>query len=460
MLVRVLLPPCLLAALYLSPRPAHGQGLDPPPAGAAGLALGGVGAVSLPTPAALWTNPSLIAGSARSVALELGLRRSDRSLVRTDVVNQTAPARDTAAATLAPAISIAVPVWRPWLWAGLAYHLHLRADSEYPPQVTKAGASRLSPGRYRGTSLDLQQHMISLGLAAHSRYVALGASLELSHLRLAHRQSLWAGTQQDQPLNENPLLDVDAQLEAANVAALGGLLGITLRPWSFLEIGGAVRLPFTARLDGSMILAAGTRAPYGYTSISAKGGDARTDLPLPLEVRAGVGVGPARLKLLVEVAYSRWSAASGLAAQLEGAALQLKKGTTAPLEQRPIERLALGVELDDRFSVHGALVVEPWPGVLWLRSGYAFHHGATRPEAPSSVLLDLDHHVWSLGLEAGRGAVRFGVAFAQSFEASLDAPGDRALLQNPLSPSVTIPVGRGQYAASAIAVAFESSVSF
>jgi len=173
-------------------------------------------------------------------------------------------------------------------------------------------------------------------------------------------------------------------------------------------------------------------------------------LPLPLEVRGGIAAKIWRLRLLAEAVWARWSTADDLAAELEGAAVVLVNAASQPTTRELVSqnRLPLGFHLEDRLSFHLGAELHLLDRFLVLRTGYAFHLGATPKDLPAPTLLDLDRHVLGLGLEVRRGGVDIGLALSHSFRASL-ASGSRAVLHNPLDPSLTVPVGEGRYTTSA-----------
>jgi hypothetical protein len=445
----------LLALLLAVSAPASAQSLADPAPGVAGLGLGGAGVTTIRDATGLWSNPALIGRVTRPISIGLGLQTVDRSVRRTSV-NPLPEARDAMGVQLVPSFALAVPLWRRRLWVGLGYHLALKIDSRYPlevPSATAGAVSRDAPARYRGTELTLEQHVVSLGVAVRRRWIAAGAALELRHVRFRHRQSLWAGVEADhlEQRLEDPRLDVDAIIEGRETLGVGAIVGVWLQPHPWLELGLALQLPGSSAVRGVVTLTPGPRPPAGYASIAAHDGAVAVDLQLPLRLRGGVALGPPRARLILEAALARWSDEE-LTSRLRDTALVL--GGAAPVT-RPLSSLALGIRLREQLAIHAGVELVAWPGYLIVRTGYAFHRGATLPTAPSSTLLDLDRHVWALGLEVTCGWLRFGIAFAHSFEATLDAPGSAARLVNPLEPSVTGAVGQGSYSTSALQVLFE-----
>jgi len=442
-------------------RQAAAQALDGRPAGAAGLALAGCGASGLRSPAALWTNPALLPQARFHLGLELGLLSDTRQLTVTEVVNQPALARDLDGAHLSPGLVLAHPLGLSWLWGAVGYQLARQVHSRYPAeQLDAAGrVARAAPARYLGDELTLEQHVVALALAAGGRRAGLGASLELSHVRLAHRRAWWAGATGDRSIVGDPRLDLDAAVSGKNTLDVGALLGGWVRPLTWLEVGVAVRVPTTAGIDGEVTLSPGPRAPAGTEALDVRGGSARLELHLPLELRAGVTLGPPRWRLTVEAGYQRWSSADQPTAELQGAALLLSPSSGAPYEQ-PLERLPLGIGLRDTLVLRAGLELAPWGERLVLRTGYAYHRGASVSRLPSPVLLDLDRHVWGLGVEARLGRLALGAAFAHDFEARLDASESRTELMNPVEPAVTGPIGAGLYQGSRVQIIFEATVGW
>jgi long-subunit fatty acid transport protein len=456
--VRLLVPTllCVLAA----PAPARGQDLESAPCGAAGLALAGACAVGAPSPASVWANPALLAVSPANVSAALWMQTGEHTVTRTDMVGEARTgSRDAAGVQLSPAVAVAVPLWKRRLWLAAGYHQGLVAESFYPPPRGVTGGSaapRDDPARHLGTELSLVHHRFGLGLAFRWRMLSVGATVELGHLRMKHRRSLWAGMKGDESklLFEDPDLDVDARLEGHDTLDVGGLLGIWARPLAFLELGLALRLPVWTTLDARLTLSPGAGAPFGYVGWSATGGPAPVALRLPLSLQGGLALRWRWLRVALELAWARWSAADDPQAAPESAALVLRLASGAS-ETWPLLDLPLGIRLRDRISGHLGLEGTFWSGTLTLRLGYAYHHGASDPAAPAAVLLDLDRHVLGGGAELALGWVRMAVAVSHSFRATLDTGDQGARLHNPLDPSMTKVVGQGLFSSTRTRVVLE-----
>jgi hypothetical protein len=448
-------------------RAASGQALEERPVGSAGLAMAGAGVSSLRGPASLWINPALLPLAGSRVTLELGLLGDSRQLsVTTEVNESTPPARDLDGVHLSPAVALAYPLGLRWLWGGLAYRVARQIHSRYPAlagsfdtSTTPATPAKDAPGRYLGGELTLEQHVIALALGVASRRVGLGASLELSHVRLAHRRSLWAGAVGDAARLTDGRYDLDAFVAAQGSLSVGALFGAWAQPLPWLELGAALRLPVTASLDGTFSLApVGGLAPSGTTGILAQGGSARLDWRLPLEVRGGLTLGPPRWRLLLEAAFQRWSSANDPVARLTDAAVLLR--SPSGTRTLPLPELPLGLGLRDSWSLHAAAEVAPWGSALVFRTGWAFHSGASTASLPSPVLLDLPRHVLGLGLQAQLGWLRLGAAFAYSFESEQRVDDNSTQLVNPVAPAVTAAIGAGSYKSSRVFAILEAGAGW
>ncbi len=456
--------------ILLWPAVSAGQALETNPASATALSLAGAGVTAVQDPVSLWINPANLVHSGARVAAGLGLEVSGRSAFRLGAINEGSPeARDGAGARLSPHVGIALPLWERRLWAGVGYHLELNHRSRYPVYPAAASeslkptdptpvADRNGPVRFLGTELLLQQHVVSVGLAFRWRLVAVGAALELSHLRLVHRRTLWAGFKGDGSKLEEPELNVDALVEARGLLDAGAVFGMWLRPVSFVELGVALRMPVRSRLEGDATLTPGEGSPHGYSAWTARGGEASLEVMLPLQVEAGLTLSWRSLRLFLQLSWRQWSAMDSPTAELEDAAMVLSQAGGA--ETWPLARLPLGIDLGDHLAARAGLQWSLWSGFLVLRTGYAFHHGGTPAESPTAVLLDLDRHVWSVGAEVSVQRVRLGLAVQHSFQAALDATGERALLHNPLDSTVTAAVGEGRYQTDMTRVLLEARVGW
>jgi hypothetical protein len=391
-----------------------------------------------------------------NIAAGVGLmaRRQKIRLLTADEGGGDAPVegRDIAGAQVTPFFGLVLPLWRQILFAGVGFHQGLKVSSRYPG--SGADGAPAAPGRYRGLELELQHHLASLGLALRYEILALGATLQLGHLTLRHRQATWAGFREDEQRLGDSALDVLATFEGGGGPSIGGVLGLWLRPLRFLELGLSVALPLTARVSGALTLEEAAQPPQGYSAIYGRGSDASTELQLPLRVQGGVALAISWIRVTLEAALDRWSEVPGWSAELEGARLELITPEDL-LEAVPLARLPLSAPLRDHVSLHVGLILRPFGPSFALRSGYAFHRGGTRPEAPSPVLIDLDRHVLAMGVEAARGDLSLALAFSTSLEASLDAPGEEALMVNPLDGAVTRPAGRGTYHSAASQILLE-----
>ena len=459
--------PVLLAAIsgLVLPASARAQALEIQPASATALSLAGAGVTAVKAPAALWQNPANMVQSDTRVAAGLSLESSGRSVFRLVEINAASPeSRDGSGVQPAAHAALVLPLWERWLWAGIGYHLQLNLHSAFPVYGESTAedlpsARRTDRARFSGTELQLQQHVFSLGLAGRFKQLALGLALELSHVRLAHRRSLWAGFQGDRAKLEDASLNVDASLSASGLLDAGALLGVWFRPFSFLELGLALRLPVRSRLQGSLQLEPGKGVPHGYAGWSARGGDVELELLLPLELRGGVAVAWRALQLHLELCWRQWSALEDLVARPDDAALLLSQ-QVGRAENWPVQNLPLGIQLQDQLSVRAGVQLRLWSGFLTLNAGYAYHQGGTGSESPVAVLLDLDRHVLGLGLQLALWRVQLGLAVQHSFKATLDATGRELLLHNPLDSSVTNPVGEGHYSTELTRVLVEARVGW
>jgi len=434
--------------------PARGQALDPAPGGAAEAALAGASVLAVSDPTSLWRNPAGLAAAGGGVAVTLGLQSPERSVLRRGP-DALPEARDVAGVQLAPALAVTLPLGP--IHLGLGYRTGLLSTSTYAELIDEANR-RADPG-YLGAHTALRQHLVSFGVAMRWRRFLIGASVELSHLRLEHHRLLWAGLQGD-PL-QDVAWDLRSELSLHDTISVAGLFGARLLLCRWLELGVAVRTPTDTSLSGELTLSQATtkpRPPTGFEKISSEGGSAALDLTLPLTVRGGLTVRLWRLAAHVEASHARWSS-ENLSAELDGPVIILTDGSNKT-ERRPLERLGLGLRLESHTALHAGLEIVIFDRFLTARAGYAFHTPGTPSRLPSPTLLDLERHVLGLGLEVRRGLLRAALAVQHSFRATLEASGEEALLENPLSPEVTEPVGQGRYASSQTRVLVEVGLAW
>jgi hypothetical protein len=453
--------PMLLS--FLAPASSSAQALERGARSALGLAFGPAGAITTRGAAAILENPAGLDPERAEASLGVGVSLADITIQRTSaVVNQALrEARDQAGPLVAPLVALAVPLVPGRFVVGLGYTFALRAESFYPAYPEANGSispvQREDPTRYGGTELSLTVHRVSLGAAIAFRLVTFGAALELDAVRLRTRRTFFAGLKADAKRLEDPSLDVDATLSGRTGIGATALLGLALRPARRLEVDVAVRLPAHVSVEEAVDLLPGSRPPEGTSEIFARLGSARLTLDLPLEVTlaAALALGPVRL--LAGGSYARTSTLGDLAAELEGADLVLKRGRS--FERHPLSTLPLGLGLRDQLGLHGGLELRLLEGFLALRLGYSYYRGATDPDAPSPVLLDLDRHVLGLGVDGGTRLLRAALSLSQDIPETRELAGSRAMLVNLLDSSVSEVVGKGKYRAAATRLMLELRVS-
>ncbi len=455
--------PILLLVVLVLPGAARAQSLDRPAGGAACLAMAGACVAGAPDPAALWLNPALLPGAVSRLTLGLGVGQQERSVFRLRPVDPWPEARDAHGARPLGHLAVAQPLpwWGERITVALGYRVGLNSGSRYaathdPPGTPSRKLPRNDPGRYLGTEADLQEHLIYVGLAVRWRFLQLGAALELGHLRLTHQRALWIGEAVDAPRLEEPALDMLATLELTTPSvAPGAVAGVLVTPLQYLAIGVSVRPPVTHHLRGEVSLAAPTGAPAGAKAVSATDGGATLDLRLPLELRGGISAGWPLLRLNVDLLWARWSAADDPGAELDGASIRLASASGGATRHVPLESLPLGVGLRDAISVRAGLASVLPGGFLTLRGGYAYHRGATDPEQPSAVVLDLQRHVMALGVELAVKPLRLALGVSQQFGVPMETGAVEATLHNPLAPAITANVGQGRYTSTATRAVIE-----
>lgn len=447
--------------LLVLPSTVQAQALSPSRGGAANLAMAGAGTAGVSgEPAALFLNPAAVALGAGRLSLGLGMVSHQRFVHRLRPLDPLPEARD--AASVRPIGHLALvqplPFWGERLRLLAGYRTGLNNGSNYPRTYETPGTPgtpRSDSGRYLGTGMSIQEHLAYLGLALRWRFLHLGAALELGHLRLDLSRNMWAGLPADYSLLERPDLDLGTTLELKTPSvAPGAVVGLLITPLPYLAAGISVRLPVIHHLEGDASFTNPRQAPSGHAKAQARGAPATLDLRLPLRLRGGLSAGWPLLRASVDVAWARWSTAGSLVASAPGAELTLTQGTRAA-RTVPLELLPLGITLRDDISVHAGLTSNLPGGFLTLHAGYAHHRGASDPDLPGAVALDLQRHVMGLGASLAIKPIRISLALSQDFGEVLETEAKDASLDNPVSPQTTAKVGEGKYGASATRVVVE-----
>jgi hypothetical protein len=439
---------------------ARAQALDTPPAGAASLALAGAGVTRTGDPAAVWINPARLTCGRAGALAALELRSTSRSvgLQPAGVVNARAElARGAAGTLLSPSVAASLPL--PWLrrtWIGVGYRMGPHLESRYPRAVTADDQPVVRPTRYLGTELEQIQHLFSLAIARNWTWLSLGASLELSHTRVAFERTLWIGGERDAA---DASYDLTARVAGTDTLRVGALLGasIDLRKWIPLELGLALRVPGTSSSVSAPLALTWGELPQGHLE-RAQGGEAKLALPgPPLRLQAGLALDFARFRLLLELAFERWSSGGSWCMALKESSVKLVDAA----EETPLTELPLGIRLQDRVSAHAGLEVLLVRGLLTARAGYAYVRGATRGDQPSPVLIDLDHHVLGAGLhfEAKRW-LALAVAVAHAFDATMQSGAEEGRRVTPLITAEQEPEGAGRYETSSTRVSLELQIGW
>ena len=247
-----------------------------------------------------------------------------------------------------------------------------------------------------------------------------------------------------------------AGTDTLRVAALLGV-SIDLRKWIPLELGLALRVPGTSSSISAPLALTRGELPQGHLE-RAQGGEAELALPgPPLRLQAGLALDFARFRLLLELAFERWSSGGGWEMALTGSSVEL----AGAAEAVQLTKLPLGIRLRDCVSAHAGLEIPLVRGLLTARAGYAYVRGATRDDQPSPVLIDLDHHVLGAGLHLrAKRWFALAVAVAHAFDATMQAGAEEGRRVTPLVAGPSEPEGAGLYETSNTRVALELQVGW
>ena len=437
----------------LDPTDAAGQALDVTALSAGDLGSARSASPTLSAPSAIWGNPGFLIDSPTRLYLGLGIKSERRAIQRGSLlVNQPLPeTRDSASPLVSPRVVLALPLAKNRFWLAIGYRPALRIESAFKSAVDP------NPARYLGDEFSLADHRVSLGVALKLGRLRLGAAAEIGAVSLEVQRSLWVGFVADKGLMQVASLDSKARLSLSGVN-FAARLGIGLIATSWLRLGLSARVSAKSWLSGDVTLTRPQRAPGGYRAVSATGGTAKLWVGPPLELSVGLALRPhRRLGITAAFRFEGASRFDGLTATLSDARYRLVSTQTS---EHRLERLPLGIQAQDRFSLRCGAELTVVEGFLRARLGWAFERGATPDDAPHSALLDLDRHLIGVSAQATIASLRLAVGVAHSLNATLDSDGARTDVFNPLEKETTSVAGQGRFDTSSTRVIFEAQLAW
>lgn len=143
-----------------------------------------------------------------------------------------------------------------------------------------------NPARYDGYSRDVFVIFPSIGVAwSPLPWLSIGAVLQFGYVDFSYHLAVGA------LVGENPVEDIDVQVEIDSKIKPIGLFGIHVRPFEWLELGVSARTGFTFKGEGIIYPNANSAFAdkYGYElGFIPDPAPATLDIPFPWVVRSGV----------------------------------------------------------------------------------------------------------------------------------------------------------------------------
>lgn len=422
----------LVLALGLAPQVASAGGLVIPDLGGAALAQGGAFAARPDDLSAIYYNPAGLA-LVPGLRLELGGRRVnlDTSFTRAETDFHTFDTvRNGGGASLAPLvgvtyrlepagvfpIAIAAGLFPYPGYTGARYPdpAKLRADD---PDIGSDELASKTGQRYSAISADVVIVAPTIGLAAQpTRWLALGAMLQLSYAKMAQKQAIHAnpGGALTSESGEDPRYDAIFGIEGETAPTVSGLLGATFVLPADLSLGLALQLPTYFQVKGKL---SAELSDFLTDAGAALVGDAMTlELTMPSVARAGLRwVRPAG-EVELGATWEAWSMQSSI--WLRPHDVGIKQGDKVT----PLEDIEIRNGYVDSGSVRLGGVFRPGVFVdalriLVLRAGALYETSAVPSSQQSLATPHWDRLVLTGGFGVEVERFTFSLSYAHSFQA-------------------------------------------
>ncbi|MCE9574951.1 MAG: outer membrane protein transport protein [Deltaproteobacteria bacterium] len=444
-----------LAVAALAPAAAHAGGFYVPEIGPRAVGRAGAMVADDSDPSLLFHNPAGLIGLAGQTAVQAaaGLVLPDVTFFRRPI-DGAGPGGSTLRFDGVSNTNKAIVV--PWL--GAAIDLHRKdlalAVGVYAPFGATIEFPVDGAQRHVVTAIALRSIWIGPSLAWKGPGgLRLGASLAYvySDLRLEQINAIPFVTGDPEVIpNPDPAVEGTTTIKGKDPFSVGATLGAQwVSPSGRLAIGASATLPVNLHLKGDGVIVNAGIAPLVDGSVMQPGGQ-RTDqlsvdLPLPLVVRAGVRLRPARgYTVLADVNWQRWSTFKTLTIDFA------HQYELLPTPGADLYDVSVANAWKDTFTGRLGAELAPWAAPLTARVGVLYdqspvddrHFALTTPDSNK------------LGVSAGAAyridlgrdrALTLDLAFMHLFLAERDVTASDGTILNKPAPSFYAGVTRAAF---------------
>lgn len=446
----------LLAANPLAPQPVSPRA----------VARAGADVVSASGGSALPVNPAgLVRGSGLSADVALGVRAQRielRRIAQADVANPPAyPRADSRAESPRLSAFLAASLLSGRLAFGVGVWTDAVHDADFPRAAGEPTAAITDPQRYLVRRLSLAKQSLGIGVAARpTRWLAVGAAVTVSQVRLSLARDGWGGHAADRPVFEDPRLDLPVRAGGSDDRVLGVAAGITLSPPSApIEIALSFSAAEDALLAGGVLIDRARFAPIGYAEPIGPAGAAlvtRATTPMILRAATRFQRGRADLELGAELQRERGHEWSGTPNGLELPVRRPASGYTFI----PIDSIPFALSTQTRYVLHAGGELALGRGLFALRGGWAYRSAGSASAEMTAAAPEPSTHVLGFGVAAMLAGLRLEIGYQRALRTRVRIEDSHWRHWNPLDPPVGRDVGTGRISTSEDLVAVGLSIDF
>ena len=296
------------------------------------------------------------------------------------------------------------------------------------------------PQRYSSISLDGSLVLV-VQLAAAFRiheHFWLGVGLQNMVINFKSLLKLSACTE----LNcapEDPNFDSLTELNVHSTFTPSAVVGATLA-YTKLRAGLTLQLPFFVNAEGQ-VRSKLPSDPF-FANAEVKGQSASLSFTLPLILRGGVEYRPMpTMRIEVGFDYEAWSMQKEFTIQPKGIYIDGVPG----IGKYYLNTLHVPRNMQDSVALHIGGEYEAFKRHVVFRLGYLFETSATPDETMSVLTSDGLHNMITVGMGVRMFGVRWDVGYGHMFTTDRTVTNSKSLQQNPIQPSLGVPVGNGTY---------------